>query len=283
LIATQCPEWAHLSIKPVELGGWDNRTFHLGVHMTVRVPSAVHYVQQVEKEQRWLPTLAPQLPLPIPVPLAMGRPDAAYPWHWSIYRWRDGEIALTERIADLTEFAATLAEFLVALQQVDTTGGPPPGQHNFFRGGSLTAYDRETRQALVALDGRIDTRAATEVWEAALVATWHASPVWFHGDIAYGNLLVENGRLSSVIDFGTSGIGDPSCDLAIAWTMFEGESRDAFRNTLPLDSGTWARGRGWTLWKALIAAAGMADAKPSDVEKSWRVIDEVLGDHRRYA
>jgi aminoglycoside phosphotransferase (APT) family kinase protein len=91
--------------------------------MTVRVPSAVHYVQQVEKEQRWLPTLAPQLPLPIPVPLAMGRPDAAYPWHWSIYRWRDGEIALTGRIADLTEFAATLAEFLVALQQVDTTGG----------------------------------------------------------------------------------------------------------------------------------------------------------------
>jgi aminoglycoside phosphotransferase (APT) family kinase protein len=235
---------------------------------------------RVEKEQHWLPRLAPLLPLPIPVPMAMGEPAEGYPWHWSIYRWLDGEVATIERIADLRQFATALANFLVALQRADAAGGPPPGQHNFFRGGPLTVYDGETRQALDALDGKIDTDAATAVWDAALAATWHGSSVWFHGDISYGNLLVENGRLSAVIDFGTSGVGDPSCDLAIAWTLFEGESRDSFRTALPVDDATWARGRGWTLWKALIVFAGLAGANPLEAEKSRRVIDEVLADHR---
>ena len=190
LVATQFPQWAHLPIRPVEFGGWDNRTFHLGEQMTVRLPSAAAYSLQVEKEQRWLPRLAPQLPLPIPVPLAMGQPAAGYPWHWSVYRWLDGEIATIERIADLPQFAIDLAQFLVALYRIDPTGGPPPGPHNFFRGGPLTVYDGETRQAIAALDGTIDTDAATAVWEAALAATWRGSPVWVHGDVAAGNLLV---------------------------------------------------------------------------------------------
>ena len=190
LVATQFPQWAHLPIKPVEFGGWDNRTFHLGEQMTVRLPSAAAYALQVEKEQRWLPRLAPHLPLPIPVPLAMGQPAAGYPWHWSVYRWLDGEIATIERIADLPQFAIDLAQFLVALYRIDPTGGPPPGPHNFFRGGPLTVYDGETRQAIAALDGTIDTDAATAVWEAALAATWRGSPVWVHGDVAAGNLLV---------------------------------------------------------------------------------------------
>src|SRR4051812_13599063 len=148
LVATQFPHWADLPIEPVEFGGWDNRTFHLGRDMTGRLPSAAAYALQVEKEHRWLPKLAPLLPLPIPVPLAMGRPADAYPWHWSVYRWLDGEIATIERIADLPQFATTLAEFLIALQRIDAAGGPPPGRHNFFRGGPLTVYDGETRQAI---------------------------------------------------------------------------------------------------------------------------------------
>ena len=282
LVHAQFPQWRDLAVSPVEFGGWDNRTFHLGDEMMVRLPSAAHYSLQVEKEQRWLPKLAPLLPLPIPTPLAMGEPAAGYPWHWSVYRWIEGETAKTARIADLGAFAAALADFLVALRGVDATDGPAPGQHNFYRGGSLTVYDGETRQAIAALEGKIDTQAATTVWEAALDATWHGSPVWFHGDVASGNLLVEDGSLSAVIDFGTSGVGDPSCDLAIAWTFFEGESREAFRTRIAVDDATWARGRGWALWKALITVAGH-DANQAEVERQRHVIDEVLADHRRWA
>ena len=282
LVHAQFPQWRDLAVSPVEFGGWDNRTFHLGDEMMVRLPSAAHYSLQVEKEQRWLPKLAPLLPLPIPTPLAMGEPAAGYPWHWSVYRWIEGETAKTARIADLGAFAAALADFLVALRGVDATDGPAPGQHNFYRGGPLTVYDGETRQAIAALEGKIDTQAATTVWEAALDATWHGSPVWFHGDVASGNLLVEDGSLSAVIDFGTSGVGDPSCDLAIAWTFFEGESREAFRTRIAVDDATWARGRGWALWKALITVAGH-DANQAEVERQRHVIDEVLADHRRWA
>ncbi|OHV86951.1 aminoglycoside phosphotransferase family protein [Mesorhizobium sp. ORS 3428] len=283
LVEVQFPKWRHLPVSPVAFGGWDNRTFHLGDEMTVRLPSAAHYALQVEKEHRWLPLFAPLLPLPIPVPLAMGEPADGYPWHWSVYRWIEGETAKTGHIADLRAFALTLAEFLVALRRIDPTGGPGPGQHNFYRGGPLTVYDGEARQAIAALEGEIDAQAATIVWEAALDATWHGSPVWFHGDVASGNLLVKDGRLSAVIDFGTSGVGDPSCDLAIAWTFFEGESRETFRSAIAVDDATWARGRGWTLWKALITAAGRIDVNPAEIERARRVIDEVLADHEHWA
>ena len=280
LVAAQFPQWAELPIKPVEAGGVDNRTFHLGEDMAVRLPSGPWYALQVEKEQKWLPKLAPLLPLPIPVPLAMGIPAEGYPWHWSVYRWLEGETASSERIADLRQFATELARFLVALRRIDATGGPLPGRHNFFRGGPLTVYDAETRQAIVALEGKIHTDAASAVWEAALKATWRGSPVWFHGDVAAGNLLVKGGRLSAVIDFGISGVGDPSCDLAIAWTLFGGESRDAFRAALGLDDTTWARGRGWALWKALITLAEHIDTNPLEAGRAGRVIDEVLADHK---
>lgn len=281
LVNAQFPQWRHLPVRPVAFGGWDNRTFHLGNDMTLRLPSAAPYALQVEKEHRWLPRLAPLLPLPIPVPLAMGEPGEDYPWQWSVYRWIDGETAKTAEIADRPQFAVDLAKFLIALRRIDPAGGPPAGQHNFFRGGPPSVYDNQTREALQALEGQIDTQAATAVWDAALAATWQGSPVWFHGDVAWGNLLVQNGRLSAVIDFGTSGIGDPSCDLAIAWTFFQGESREAFRAAIDVDEATWARGRGWTLWKALITVAGH-DANQAEAERSRRVIDDVLADHREF-
>ena len=283
LIAAQFPPWADLPVRPVEAGGWDNRTFRLGPRMTARLPSAEPYALQVEKEHRWLPKLAPLLPLPVPVPLAKGAPAGGYPWQWSVYRWLEGEPASVGGIADLRRFATDLAEFLNALRRSDPTGGPPPGRHNFFRGGPLTVYDAETRQAIAALEGRVDTGAASAVWQAALGAKWDGSPVWFHGDVAAGNLLIEDGRLGAVIDFGTSGVGDPACDLAIAWTLFGGESRDAFRAAMGLDDATWARGRGWTLWKALITLAEHIDTDPSQAAGARRVIDEVLADRRHNA
>lgn len=281
LVAGQFPHWAALPVTPVEFGGVDNRTFRLGTGLSVRLPSAPHYAAQVAKEQRWLPILAPQLPLPIPVPLALGVPAEGYPWHWSVYRWLDGTPASTGRIADLTAFASALARFLVRLRAVDPTDGPPPGRHNFFRGGPLQTYDAETRDAIAALAGRIDRERVSRVWDAAIAATSRGSPVWFHGDVSAGNLLVRDQRLSAVIDFGTSGVGDPACDLVIAWTLLSGTSRAEFRSRLGVDAGMWARGRGWALWKSLITVAGCLDRDPVEARRANQVIDEVLADHQR--
>jgi aminoglycoside phosphotransferase (APT) family kinase protein len=276
LIAGQFPQWASLPVAPVQWGGWDNRTFHLGAHMLVRLPSAEGYAPQVAKEHRWLPVLAPQLPLPIPAPLGLGAPAEGYPWPWSVYGWLEGESALQRPPSDLTSFAMALAEFLAALQGIDASDGPPPGVHSAFRGGPLTTYDAETRQTISDLGGEIDGQAALEVWDTALSATWHGPPVWFHGDVAAGNLLVREGRLSAVIDFGCAGVGDPACDLSIAWTLFSGQSREAFRAALPLDSGTWARGRGWALWKALITLAEYRFSDATKAAEARRVLNEVL-------
>ena len=158
LILAQFPHWANLPIEPVARGGWDHRTFRLGEEMTVRLPSADRYSAQVEKEHRWLPKFGPLLTLPIPVPLAMGAPGHGYPWNWSIYGWLEGEDATIAPIANLRHCAITLAEFLLALQRIDPAGGPPPGPHNFYRGGSLEIYDAQTRQAIRYLAGTIDRR-----------------------------------------------------------------------------------------------------------------------------
>ncbi|NED94052.1 aminoglycoside phosphotransferase family protein [Phytoactinopolyspora alkaliphila] len=218
LISAQFPQWKDLPVTPVAVDGWDNRTYRLGDEMTVRLPTAEAYAPAVEKEDRWLPLLAPALPVPIPVPLAKGAPGEDFPFSWSVRRW---------------------------------------------------------------LDGRIDVAGAEAVWDAALSATWHGDPVWFHGDIAHGNLLVKDGQLAAVIDFGTSGVGDPACDLVIAWTLFSGESREAFRAAVGQDPGTWARARGWALWKALIVLADVIDSDDEAAAVQLRVIGEVLADHRR--
>lgn len=279
LVTTQFPEWQDIPIWPVAVGGWDNRTFHLGEYMLVRMPSAQDYALQVEKEHRWLPRLAPFLPLQIPVPLAIGEPAYGYPWRWSIYRWLEGETAASLPMTDLCSLATRLAQFLIALQRIDPTDGPRPGLHSFYRGGALTNYDAETRRAIASLKGKINVEAATEVWEIALATTWNGSPVWVHGDISAGNLLMQDGHLTSVIDFGQLTVGDPACDLAIAWTLFKGESRKIFRAMLPLDAGTWSRGRAWALWKALLAAAGSTNPNNAESLQCWRIIDEVLADH----
>jgi len=276
LVTAQFPQWRHLPVRVVETAGWDNKTFRLGEQMIVRLPRAAAYAAQVEKEHRWLPKLAPLLPIQIPTPLAIGEPAEDYPWRWSIYRWIEGETATPERIGDLNDFAAGLAEFLIALQQIDPMNGPPPGPHNFYRGGPLTTYDAETRQAIALLKGKLDVEAATEIWDMALKATWEHPPVWLHGDVSAGNLLIQEGRLSAIIDFGMVGVGDPACDLSIAWMLFKGESRRTFRAMLPLDANTWARGRAWTLWKALIVAARLTETNTVEAAQPWSVIDEVL-------
>ena len=280
LVAAQFPQWADLPIRPVELSGHDNITFRLGDDMSVRLPSGDNYVPQVSKEHRWLPELARHLPLPIPEPIARGAPGCGYLWPWSVYRWLDGEPAATGHVADLGQFASDLAGFLAALYQIDTYGGPAAGYDTCFFGVPLAHWDSQTREAIAVLDGEIETEIATEVWEAALAAAWHGPAVWFHGDVSPGNLLVSRGRLSAVIDFGVSGVGDRACDTAIAWTFFTAESRKIYKTVLAADNATWARGRGWALWKALITLVRALDEDTGEVAQSRHVIEAVLADHQ---
>jgi aminoglycoside phosphotransferase (APT) family kinase protein len=291
LLAAQFPEWRALPVTCVELDGWDNTTFRLGSDMSVRLPSGDGYAVQVDKEHRWLPVLAPQLPLPIPQPLAKGTPSPEFPRPWSVYRWLEGEVATLERIADLERFAADLGAFLRALYRADAGDGPRPGAQSSFRGGPLATWDEQTRGATAALGSTalgsaIDGDAVIAAWDCALNAPFDGPAVWVHGDVVASNLLVTDGELSAVIDFGCSAVGDPACDLAIAWTLFSGSSRRVFRDALDVDDAAWERGRGWALWKALIeirhGRAFDADAaSPGWQRMGWRtnaegIIDELL-------
>jgi aminoglycoside phosphotransferase (APT) family kinase protein len=279
LLAAQFPQWQHLPVRPVEQDGWDNRTYRLGDRMTVRLPTDASYEPAVAKEHRWLPVLAPRLPVPIPVPLAIGRPAEGYPYEWSVRPWLAGEPATAGTIGD--GFGVELAEFLLALQAVDANDGPRAGEHSFYRGAALTHYDGETRRSLALLaerpdPGGVDVRRATAVWDAAVAAHWHGPVRWFHGDVAAGNLLVAHGSLVGVIDFGTCGVGDPACDLVIAWTLLSGDGRQAFRSRIGQDPSSWTRACGWALWKALITLVADLDVDQAAAEANQRLIADLL-------
>lgn len=279
LIDRQFPAWSELPIAPVEVDGWDNRTFRLGSEMTIRLPSGDWYALQVAKEQRWLPVLARQLPLPIPVPVGRGAPDEGYPYPWSVYRWLEGEPALGARIDDLVAFADALAAFLVALARIDASHGPAPGEHNWFRGGPLSVYEAEALEAMEKLGAsEIPLDDVRRAWEDAMATTWDRDPVWLHGDVAATNLLVRDGRLGAVLDFGSSGVGDPACDMVIAWTFLSDAARDRFRTVRDVDAGTWSRGRGWCLWKSLITLVGHLEESRPEPAPQRGEIERVLAD-----
>ncbi|WP_433280241.1 aminoglycoside phosphotransferase family protein [Micromonospora sp. CA-244673] len=274
LVAVQFPRWAHLPVAAVDRQGWDNRTFRLGDDLVVRLPSAEGYVPGVAKEDRCLPELARHLPLPVPEPLAVGAPGAGYPYPWSVRRWLPGDTLEAAGQVDRPAVARDLGAFLTALRRAPAAGGPAAGRHSFFRGCHPSAYGDDVEQALRVLGGRVDTAACRDVWAHALTSAWPGPPVWFHGDVAVGNLLVAGGRLSAVIDFGTCGVGDPACDLVPAWTWFVGPERQVFREAVGLPDDAWRRARGWALWKALIQLARPGDRH----EEQVRVLAAVLAD-----
>ena len=284
LVTAQFSRWAGLPIAAITSSGTDNALYRLGGDMVVRLPRIPSAVGQVEKEHEWLPRLAPLLPLAIPVPLAKGTPGEGYPWQWSIYRWLAGENATIARFADPCQAATDLADFIAALWRMKTSGWPPPGPPISFRGEPLAARDAPTRAAITALDGMLDTGAVTATWEAALqTPAWDRPPVWVHADLQPLNLLVERGRLSAVIDFGGLGLGDPACDLMVAWNLLTTKTRAVFRAALPVDDATWARGRGWALSVGLIALPYYQTSNPALAGIARRTIAEVLADvqHRR--
>ncbi|WP_409300392.1 aminoglycoside phosphotransferase family protein [Peribacillus sp. SCS-155] len=281
LINEQFPEWSHLDIKPVKKGGNDNRTFHLGNQMSVRLPSAAGYAPQVEKEHKWLPVLTEKLSLQISTPIAKGNPNEEYPWSWSVYKWLEGDTLSYDNIDDLNHLAKDLGSFLNELQAIDAKGGPVAGEHNFYRGGSLTYYDKETQNAIDSNKGTFDGKLLAEIWSLALATKWELEPVWVHGDIAPGNLLVKDGKLSAVIDFGILGVGDPACDAAMAWTFFDDTSRKVFKNEINMDEGTWSRARGWALWKALITYDAHKNSGKVEAHEAYNTIWTIVEDYKK--
>jgi len=280
LLAAQFPQWARLPVAGVSSTGADHAIYRLGDRMAVRLPRIHWATAQGEKESRWLPVMAPRLPLTVPAPLARGEPGEGYPWRWSVVPWLAGEPAAPDRLDDPRLAAIDLARFIQALRRIDPTGGPPPGAHNFGRGEPLPGRDTRTRLAIAALHGTLDTDAVTGAWESALRApAWPGPPVWVHGDLQAGNLLAVGGRLSAVIDWGGLAVGDPACDLMVAWNLFEAGERLVFRATLGADDATWARGRGWALSVALIALPYYQSTNPVLAAASHRTIRNVLADH----
>ncbi|MGL4865181.1 MAG: aminoglycoside phosphotransferase family protein [Cetobacterium sp.] len=275
LIKEQCPNFSDLKIAEVKNSGNDNRTFHLGDGMLVRLPSGKEYGSQIEKEMYWLPKLKPYLSLDIPLPLFKGSPTKEYPFNWGIYKWIEGETLTYENILNLDLLAIDLANFLKELQYIDATLGPKAGKHNFYRGGSLNIYDNETRMALKKLKKVFDTKLLENIWNNSLKSKYMNKPVWIHGDIAVGNLLIKAGKLFAVIDFGILGTGDPACDYVMAWTFFSSKSREIFKNHLKCDEETFERARGWALWKALIS---YDIENPNSYISKWaeKCINEIL-------
>lgn len=272
LLEAQFPQWAELPLEPLPVGGTDNAIFRLGDRLSVRLPKTLEKTAGIEKEARWLPVLAPQLPVAIPVPAALGAPGLGYPCTWAVYEWIEGEDAVDARL-DLAGAAHDLADLLESLQRVDTTGAPPPGG----RGGPLAPRDPYVRDAIAQLGDGIDAGRVTSVWEEALAAPdWAGPPVWLHGDLDLRNLLVRDGRIAAVLDWGSSCTGDPACDVKIAWAILDRDTRPLFRERLSVDDAMWTRARGWALSQALIALPYYLNTYPAIVEQARRWLREAL-------
>lgn len=278
LLADQFPQWAGLPIEPVAERGTDNILYRLGDDLVARLPGRERSELGLKKECAWLPQLAPLLPLEIPLPLAAGRPVDDYPYEWAVFRWLHGESATVERLSDSRRAAADLAGFVAALERVDTTGAPGPGEHNVYRGCPLALREETTRAAILKLAGEIDTAGVTAIWEEALATpAWDQPPVWIHGDLDSRNLLVRDGRLSAVLDFGCLGAGDPACDAMVAWKLLDEEGRAIFRSALSIDHATWTRARGWAASQAVVALAYYTlETNPVLVMEARRWLRELL-------
>ncbi len=278
LITEQFPEYAHLPITSVEKQGHDNRTYRLGNDLLIRMPTAESYALKVPKEQSLLPKLLSHLTVSIPVPIKMGAASQDYPYPFSIYKWLEGT-SINLLVLDndcLEKLASDLAGFLKELQGINTVEGPAPGQHNWWRGDHVSVYDKGTREQISELSTIIDETKAIKLWEQACKTKWNKLPVWIHGDFAVGNMLLKENKLSAIIDFGGMALGDPACDLVIAWTFLNGKARDIFFQEIDLDEDTWLRAKAWALWKATFELCQIADKHSSEALIQQRVIEDVL-------
>jgi aminoglycoside phosphotransferase (APT) family kinase protein len=280
LVETQFPGWAGLPLRRVASAGTDNAVYRLGDALAVRLPRMAGAAGQVAKDARWLHRLAPALPLAVPELVGVGVPGEGFEWDWGVYRWLDGAEARLDRMTDPVAEATRLAEFVDALHRVDTSWGPAPARRG--RGVPLETRDEAVRSAIESAADLVDVAAVTSAWEESLSArVWSGARVWVHGDLSPGNVLVRRGRVSAVIDFACLGVGDPACDLLVAWNLFEGESRERFREALAVDEATWSRGRGWALSVALLQLPYYVSTNPPLAGNASHVIAQILEDRAR--
>ncbi len=275
LLAAQFPEWKDLPIEALPVAGTDNAIYRLGDGLSVRLPRRLGCADgSLDKEFEWLPKLAPLLPFEVPTPVARGEPGEGYPKEWAVFDWLNGKDA-TSTPVDLQRAAADLAELLATLRRIDPAGGPPPES----RGGPLWSRDKPTRAGIAALGDMIDADAVTTAWEAALAApNWDGPPVWIHGDLDARNLLVEDQRITGIVDWGALCVGDPACDVKVAWAVLDAEARPIFRRLLEIDDAMWIRSRGWALSQAMIALPYYLNTYPTIVKEAWRWLTEALAD-----
>jgi aminoglycoside phosphotransferase (APT) family kinase protein/RimJ/RimL family protein N-acetyltransferase len=277
LIAQQFPQWAMLELASVLSAGTDHALYRLGNEMVVRLPRISWAVENVEKEYLWLSKISSFLPISIPIPIAKGLPTEEYPYPWAIYSWLQGSNPIVGALQNPLALAHELASFIRALHTIDLPDGPFSS-----RSGTLLDRDSETRRALEKLEGMIDVPQVTQIWEKALkVPPWSKPSVWIHADLSPGNLLQINGHLSGVIDFGMLGMGDPACDLIVAWNLLPSYARAPFRAALQVDDATWERGKGWALSIALIQLPYYKDTNPALADNARHVISEVIEDAKR--
>jgi aminoglycoside phosphotransferase (APT) family kinase protein len=280
LLKAQFPHWADLPTAQVNSAGVDNAIYRLGENLCVRLPQSEWSADHVRKEQRWLPGHAERLPLEVPAPVGHGEPGEGYPWPWSVYQWIAGTDAVSATIADPAEAAVALGEFVAALQGIDTTDDAPlSGSHSGDRGLPLSVRGPFVRRSLENLRGQLDTDAATALWESAIrVPAWRKRPVWLHGDLHPGNILVREGRVAAIIDWGLMSVGDPALDVMAAWTVLSPSERTIFREVLDVDDDTWHRARGWALCVGVIATAYYGASNPVLAGFSRRAAEESIAD-----
>ncbi|HWJ60601.1 MAG TPA: aminoglycoside phosphotransferase family protein [Acidimicrobiales bacterium] len=278
LLSDQHPDLADRPVRRVASTGTDHAVFRLGDDLVVRTPRIGWAEQQVEREAAWLPLLAPNLPVEIPVPVAVGEPAEGYPFRWLVSPWLGGTDLLAEMTAgaelDDVAIACDLAAFLRALQAIDPEDGPVPGK----RGRELAVHDEWVRACIADLADEIDVDRAIERWDAALAAEpWPEPKVWLHGDLLPGNVVVRGGRVAGVIDWSPTGVGDPACELMIAWSL-SAEARAVLRSELAVDDDTWARARGWVIEQAVPFIPYYESTLPDAVAITRRRLAAALAD-----
>lgn len=280
LLKEQHPDLADLPLINVG-NGWDNTLYRLGGSLAIRLPRRVQAAALVEHEQRWLPELAPRLPIAVPVPIRTGRSGCGYPWSWTITQWFEGTSAVSSPLPDPHRVALELAAFVSALH----LPAPHDAPRNPYRGVSLATRRATFDERLKQLDGIVDADAVVRIWTSALRARdWSDPPVWIHGDLHPANLLVLDAHIAAVLDFGDLTAGDPATDLAVAWMLLPSAAGTAFRESVrelghPIDEDTWLRARGWALLFGLIF---LASSRDDDVMRAMgrRTLDSVLADVR---
>ncbi|MGQ3892347.1 aminoglycoside phosphotransferase family protein [Legionella sp. CNM-4043-24] len=277
LIEKQCPRWANLTMQPVSSSGTDNALFRLGDDYIVRLPriewAPGSIVRSINKEYEWIPKIAHLLTIPVSKPVFKGSPDDHYPWPWLIAKWYDGQNPDFENDNEYELLAKDLADFINNLHAIRLADGP------FSRRGvPLKNLDQETRTALKALQKDMDTKPLTALWDnLSDTPQWDKESVWVHGDFLPGNIITQNNRLSAVIDFTDTGIGDPACDLIVAWSLFNAQSRSVFKDHLySIDENTWQRGRGWALSIAVIMLPYYKNSNPVLATLARRMIHNVI-------